>query len=104
MNRIVGVELSHQKAPLAIREKINFSNDELAEALAELRQAVPEVFIVSTCNRLAVYAISNDLQPILDFFRKFGPLDPYLSIFDTSSSAIRHLFSTASGLESQALG
>jgi glutamyl-tRNA reductase len=104
MKRIVGVELSHQKAPLAVRENISLNKDEVKEALQRLKPLVDEVFIISTCNRLSVYALTDDIQPLLDFFRSFGPLDPYLSIFDHDVSAIRHLFSTASGLESQAIG
>jgi glutamyl-tRNA reductase len=104
MKRLVGVELSHQRAPLAVREKISFTNEQVKEALRSLHETLPEVFIISTCNRLAVYALSDDILPIVDFFRQFGPLDPYLSVFDHDTSAIRHLFSTASGLESQAIG
>lgn len=104
MRRIVGVELSHQKAPLAVREQISLSKQDVLDALTELKKTLPEVFIISTCNRLSLYAISDDMQPLLDFFRQFGPLDPYLSVFDNSNSAMRHLFSTASGLESQAIG
>jgi len=104
MKRIVGVELSHQKAPLAIREKISLTNDDVTAALLALKKYTQEVFIISTCNRLAVYAITDDLNPIFEFFREFGPLDPYLSVFDYETAAVRHLFATASGLESQAIG
>jgi len=104
MNRLIGVELSHQKAPLAIREKISLKNEDLSGALLSLRKKMQEVFIISTCNRLSVYAITDNINPIFDFYREFGPLDPYLSVYEHDVQAARHLFSTASGLESQALG
>jgi len=104
MNRLVGVELSHQKAPLAIREKISLKNEDLTGALLGLKKKMSEVFIISTCNRLSVYALTDNINPIFDFYREFGPLDPYLSVFEHDVQAARHLFSTASGLESQALG
>jgi glutamyl-tRNA reductase len=104
MKRLVGLELSHQKAPLAIREKISMTNEDHSAALQALKDQVDEVFLVSTCNRLSLYALASDLQPLYNFFRELGDLDPYLSVFDHDTSAIRHLFSTASGLESQALG
>jgi glutamyl-tRNA reductase len=104
MNRLVGVELSHQKAPLAIREKISLTAEDVTGALLSLKKFVPEVFIISTCNRLSVYAVTDDLTPLFDFFRQFGALDPYLSVFDHDNIAIRHLFATACGLESQAVG
>jgi glutamyl-tRNA reductase len=104
MKRLVGLELSHQKAPLAIREKISMTNEDHSAALQALKDQVDEVFLVSTCNRLSLYALASDLQPLYNFFRELGDLDPYLSVFDHDTSAIRHLFSTASGLESQAIG
>jgi len=104
MKRLVGVELSHQQAPLAIREKISLTSEDISGALLSFKRTMPEVSIISTCNRLAVYALTDDLVPIFDFFREFGPLDPYLSVYDHDTTAIRHLFATASGLESQAIG
>jgi len=104
MNRLVGVELSHQKAPLAIREKMSLKNEDLTGALIGLKKKMPEVFIISTCNRLSVYALTDNINPIFDFYREFGSLDPYLSVFEHDVQAARHLFSTASGLESQAIG
>ncbi len=104
MKRIVGVEISHQKAPLAVRENISLSKDQLRGALHSLQPSTEEVYIIATCNRLSVYALTDNVHPILDFFRQFGPIDPYLSIFDNDIAAVRHLFSTASGLESQAIG
>jgi glutamyl-tRNA reductase len=104
MHRLVGIEISHQKAPLAIREKISLSNEDVAGVLTAFKKTMPEVFVISTCNRLSVYALTDDMTPIFDFFREFGTLDPYLSVFDHDTSAIRHLFATACGLESQAIG
>jgi glutamyl-tRNA reductase len=104
MERLVGVEISHRHAPLVVREKITLTQDEQVAALHELHQQMPEVFILATCNRLAVYGVVSDIQIIIDFFKKFGPLEPYLQVMDNCPMAVRHLFATASGLESQALG
>jgi glutamyl-tRNA reductase len=104
MKKLVGVELSHQKAPLAIREKISLTPEDVSGALLALKKEMSEVFIISTCNRLSVYALTDDITPIFEFFREFGALDPYLSVFEHDNMAIRHLFATACGLESQAVG
>lgn len=104
MRRIVGIELSHQRAPLAIREKISFSAEEQLEALEQLKHELPEVFMIATCNRLAVYAYTDDIYPIKKFFARFGDLTPYLSVFEHDCAAFQHLFATAAGLHSQALG
>ncbi len=104
MKRIFGVEISHQKAPLAVRENISFSKDQLRGALHSLKPFADEVFIIATCNRLSVYALTDSIAPLMSFFAQFGDLTPYLSVFDNNYDAIKHLFCTASGLESQALG
>ncbi len=104
MKRIFGVELSHQNAPLSVREKITLDKDATRQALEELKLQFEESFIISTCNRLSLYALSDTVEPLIKFFRQFGELDPYLAIFDYDLSAPRHLYATASGLESQAIG
>src|SRR5258708_15462153 len=49
--------LNHKTAPVALREKVAFSEDRLVAALRALRQerGVAEVVILSTCNRTEVY-------------------------------------------------
>src|SRR5258706_9688729 len=49
--------LNHNTAPVALREKIAFSEDRLVAALRALRQerGVAEAVILSTCNRTEVY-------------------------------------------------
>ncbi|MEX0965672.1 MAG: hydroxymethylbilane synthase [Bacteroidia bacterium] len=104
MHRIIGVELSHQNAPLNIREKIVLTKEETVQAMHEMKSRLNEVLIISTCNRLAVYTYSTNYRPVLDFFNRFGNLNLYLTIYDYDDSAVRHLFSTAAGLKSQVVG
>jgi glutamyl-tRNA reductase len=49
--------LNHKTAPVALREKVAFSEDRLAAALRALRQesGVAEAVILSTCNRTELY-------------------------------------------------
>jgi glutamyl-tRNA reductase len=49
--------INHKTAPVALREKVAFSEDRLLAALRTLRQetGVAEVVILSTCNRTEVY-------------------------------------------------
>lgn len=104
MAKVIGVELSHQEAPVHVREHVALDKDDMLAALNTLSQQVYEAFIVSTCNRLAIYAYHEDHQPLLDYFNQFGSLKPYLTILDHEYSVAEHLFSTAAGLKSQALG
>jgi len=55
---VLVVGLSHKSAPVAILERAAVSGDTLAKLLHDVAQAEPvaEVFVVSTCNRVEVYA------------------------------------------------
>src|ERR1700679_156605 len=49
--------INHKTAPVALREKVAFSEERLLAALHTLRRetGIAEVVIVSTCNRTEVY-------------------------------------------------
>lgn len=104
MNKIVGVELSHRFAPISVRERLAFNTEQTRTAIRALKNFYEEIFIISTCNRLSIYAYGNSHKYILDYFDQFGNYRQYLSILPDNEIAIRNLFSTAAGLESQAVG
>ncbi|HXA36352.1 MAG TPA: glutamyl-tRNA reductase [Steroidobacteraceae bacterium] len=102
--------LNHKTAPVALREKIAFSEERLLTALRTLRQeaGVAEVVILSTCNRTEVYwagsASGAELSRWLE--RHHGDnldLAPSLYVHQ-EQRAIEHAFSVASGLDSMVLG
>ena len=105
--------LNHHTAPLAMREKVVFHVDRLADALADAkRQLAPEAAIVSTCNRTELY-LSGDMEErrraeALAWMASFhrvdpGELEPYLYALPREQ-AVRHAFRVASGLDSMVLG
>jgi glutamyl-tRNA reductase len=102
--------INHKTAPVALREKVAFTEDRLAAALHVLRQemGVAEAVIVSTCNRTEVYwagsASGAELSRWLE--RHHGEnLDLAASLyFHQESHAVEHAFSVASGLDSMVLG
>jgi hydroxymethylbilane synthase len=104
MDKVIGVELSHRFAPISVRERLALNKEQTIDAIQELKKSYKEVFIVSTCNRLSIYAYGYSHNKILEFFDQFGNYRQYLSILPDSEIAIRNLFSTAAGLESQAVG
>lgn len=104
MEKIVGVELSHRFAPLSVRERLALNKEQTREAIQELKKNYKEVFIISTCNRLSIYAYGKSHNDILSYFDRFGKYRQYLSILPDNEIAIQNLFSTAAGLESQAIG
>jgi glutamyl-tRNA reductase len=52
------VGMSYKTAPVPVLERLALSGDELGKTLDELRrcESVSEVLLLSTCNRLEVYA------------------------------------------------
>jgi glutamyl-tRNA reductase len=106
--KVLGI--NHKTAPLALREKVAFSEERLLAALRALRQetGVAEAVILSTCNRTEVYwagsASGSELSRWLE--RHHGDnLDLSSSLYvHQESQAVEHAFSVASGLDSMVLG
>jgi glutamyl-tRNA reductase len=102
--------INHKTAPVALREKVAFSEDRLVTALRTLREelGVAEALILSTCNRTEVYwsgtTSGSELSQWLE--RHHGNnLDLAASLYiHQESRAIEHTFSVASGLDSMVLG
>jgi glutamyl-tRNA reductase len=102
--------LNHKTAPVALREKVAFSEDRLAAALRALRQerGVAEVVILSTCNRTEVYwagsASGAELSQWLERHHDEA-LDLTASVYvHQEKHAVEHAFNVASGLDSMVLG
>jgi len=102
--------INHKTAPVALREKVAFSEDRLVAALRALREemGVAEALILSTCNRTEVYwsgsVSGTELSQWLE--RHHGNnLDLAASLYiHQESRAVEHAFSVASGLDSMVLG
>ena len=104
MNRIVGIELSHRYAPIEVREQLALNSEQTEEALQELNKVYREVFIISTCNRLSLYAFGDSYLHLEEYLERFGKYSQYLTVLPDTKIAVQNLFSTAAGLESQAIG
>src|SRR5438105_6258210 len=102
--------MNHRTAPVALREKVAFSEERLLAALRTLRQeaGVAEVVILSTCNRTEVYwagsASGAELSVWLEQHHTDG-LDLAASLYvHQEKNAVEHAFNVASGLDSMVLG
>jgi glutamyl-tRNA reductase len=105
--------LNHNTAPLDLRGRFAFALDQIAPALAGLRQSHarhPEAAILSTCNRTEVYCASDNLQidHTLGWLARSGdvPADALRehTYVLQDGQAARHAFRVASGLDSMVLG
>jgi glutamyl-tRNA reductase len=58
---IVVIGLSHHSSPVTVREKFAFSEARVPAALQSMREAglVEEAVILSTCNRVEIYAATS---------------------------------------------
>jgi glutamyl-tRNA reductase len=102
--------INHKTAPVALREKVAFAEEQLRIALRALRQeaGIAEVVILSTCNRTEVYwsgaASGAELTQWLERHHGDGlDLAPSLYVHQ-DQRAVEHAFSVASGLDSMVLG
>jgi glutamyl-tRNA reductase len=113
MNIIV-VGLSHKTASVDIREKVAFSPNNIEKPLHELvaLEGIVEGIIVSTCNRVEIYATTRDIAGGIARIRRFladwhhlpyDLLEPHLYSYH-GEEAIRHVFRVASSLDSMVVG
>ncbi|HHX06090.1 MAG TPA: glutamyl-tRNA reductase, partial [Pseudomonas sp.] len=71
----IALGINHKTASVAVRERVAFSPEQLAEALRQLCQVVGsrEAAILSTCNRSELYLEMECAQPraVLDWLAQF---------------------------------
>jgi glutamyl-tRNA reductase len=113
MNILV-VGLNHKSAPVEIREQLAFSTSKIPEALERFRKGFPssEVVILSTCNRVELYASSPEdsltADAVLEFLSRFHGLEKEKFREHMYSyyglEAVNHLFFVASSLDSMVVG
>lgn len=112
---IVLVGLNHRSAPVEVRERVSFTNDQARQAAEELRARgiLHETLVLSTCNRSEVYGVPPETKR-----ESAAALSNYLSSFHSvqldllspslyhhyDRNAVRHLFRVSSGLDSMMLG
>ncbi len=106
--------LNHDSAPVEIREKLAFSPSSVPIALSSFSQSFPssETVILSTCNRVEIYATSPDdsldKETLLDFFSAFHglPKEKFAEhmYHYQGINAVRHLFFVSSSLDSLVRG
>jgi len=112
---IVVVGLSHKTAPVEIREKLAVPESRMGEALARLcsYRGVREGIVLSTCNRVEVYAVVDEIESGYGRIQEFLA-DAHLSLsseqltphlyWHEGDRAISHLFRVASSLDSMIVG
>lgn len=108
----IALGINHKTASVAVRERVAFSPEQLAEALRQLCHVVGsrEAAILSTCNRSELYLEMECAQPraVLDWLAQFHGVpteDLHACAYvHEDAAAIRHMMRVACGLDSLVLG
>jgi glutamyl-tRNA reductase len=108
------IGMNHRSAPLDLRERACFTDDEIPSALARLLEGAhaSEALILATCNRVEILARANEGVPMAVELRAFlakergldtVTIDRHVYVHE-GLHAVRHVFSVACGLDSMVLG
>lgn len=111
---LLTVGLSHRSAPVRVLERVAISADDVVKFLHDVLGGdhVGEVFVLSTCNRVEVYAVADTFHGGLDdvtsaLARQAGAevaeLSDHMYVL-YAGAAVDHLFSVAAGLDSMVVG
>ncbi len=108
------IGLSHRSSPVTVRERLAFSDAAIPQALEKLRRdaGAAEAVILSTCNRVEIYAVTDApereaaarlRQFLIDYHQWPEPLNDHLYCH-ADFRGLEHLFQVACGLDSMVLG
>ena len=102
--------VNHQTASVELREKIAFNPEKLSALLASQSQHADlnKMVVVSTCNRTEVYAMSENVDMVLNWLAQVNSIDVkqlanHVYRYE-DAQAVTHLMRVASGLDSLMLG
>jgi glutamyl-tRNA reductase len=109
--------LNHQTAQVGLRERMALNDENLKAILSRLASEpsqkpkdLSELVILSTCNRVELYAISHEpaSDPLLEFLADIhgvqsADFEPYLYRY-VDQAAVQHLYRLAAGLDSMVIG
>ena len=111
---ILVVGLSHRSAPVPLLERAAVAGDDLVKLLHEIHQSanIAEVMIVSTCNRVEVYAavdkFHGGFSAVSEMLSRHSgvPMEDLCEhlYVHYEDRAVQHLFSVVCGLESMVVG
>src|SRR5437867_4251040 len=111
---VLVVGITYRKAPVEVLERFAFDPPTLAKGLHQLAglEHVREGAILSTCNRVEVYALVSGfhagLAELRQFLSEFHHVEPaeFAHLIEAAyeEDAVRHLFAVASGIDSMVVG
>ncbi|WP_396446271.1 glutamyl-tRNA reductase [Actinomadura sp.] len=111
---ILVVGLSHRSAPVAVLEQASVAGDDLVKLLHAVHDSanIAEAAIVSTCNRVEIYAVVDKFHGGVSAISELLALHSGVPLDDLArhlyvhyeERAVQHVFAVACGLESMVVG
>jgi glutamyl-tRNA reductase len=111
---VVVVGLSYRTAPVAVLERAAVAAADVGKTLDELQRAesISEVLLLSTCNRVEVYADASRFHPAVADVTSVLARHSGLSVAELSEhlyvhfaeAAVEHMLAVAAGLDSMVVG
>jgi len=111
---VVVLGVSHTTSSVSLRDRCCFAEADIPAALATIRsiEGISEALILSTCNRVEIYAVTSQVEGAESSLSAFlsasrGLADGELTghtFFRRCEEAIDHLFRVATSLESLMVG
>ncbi len=106
------VGINHEASPVALREKVAISSEQLPDALSRLRHHLSCGIVLSTCNRTEIYTTYGDgryaEKVSFNFLRAQADVPEVVLLqhvyFSKDEAAAGHLLRVASGLDSMIIG
>ncbi len=112
--KFIVLGINHKECPVEVRERLHFSKKQLESILAGFgaEAALSELVILSTCNRVELYAAGEggivSAEALTDLLEKTHDIrrDEFASYIYRyeGKDAVRHLFRVAAGLDSLVVG
>ena len=109
---LLGISINHKTASVELREALHLSDEEIRNFIQNSKgKMFNEGLVISTCNRTEIFGIPIDpklthvdLQKMLLQYKPNGTVteENFRNFF--SDSAIEHLFSVISGIDSMLIG
>ena len=106
--------VSHRSAPVPILERLAVTDDDRPKIIDDLLASpqISEAMIVSTCNRVEVYAVVDAFHPALEAVGEVMGKHSGMTVNEMtkyayvrySEAVVEHLFSVAAGLDSMVVG
>ncbi len=103
------VGINYKKTDASIRGQFAIGNEQYEKILQQATSRhLPEVFVLSTCNRTEIYGFADSAQQLAELLcsETIGNIETFLDIayIKKAHEAIEHLFLVGAGIDSQILG